>query len=1270
MATKIINNRVNFASVKNSYPYPDFLDVQLKSFSDFLQLDTPPEERKNDGLYKVFAENFPITDTRNNFVLEFLDYFIDPPRYTIAECLERGLTYSVPLKAKMKLYCTDPDHEDFGTFIQDVFLGTIPYMTANGTFVINGAERVVVSQLHRSPGVFFGQGQHANGTMLYSARIIPFKGSWIEFSTDINNVMFAYIDRKKKLPVTTMLRAIGYETDKDILQIFDLCEDVKVTKKNLKDAIGRKLAGNVMKTWNEDFADEDTGEVVSIERNEIVVERETELTADNIDAILESGVSSILLHKDEEMANKYSIIFNTLQKDPSHSEIEAVNYIYRQLRNADAADDASAREVFQNLFFSDKRYDLGEVGRYRINKKLGLTTDSDVRVLTKEDIIEIIKYLIKLINSNATVDDIDHLSNRRVRTVGEQLANQFSIGLARMARTIRERMNVRDNEVFQPTDLINAKTISSVINSFFGTNPLSQFMDQTNPLAEVTHKRRLSALGPGGLSRERAGFEVRDVHYTHYGRLCPIESPEGPNIGLISSLCLYAKINDLGFIVTPYRSVVDSKVDMDNDHVVYLTAEEEEEKIIGQGNAPLKEDGSFIRDYVKCRQDADYPVVTPDQVSLMDVAPQQIASVSAGLIPFLEHDDGHRALMGCNMMRQAVPLLHNDAPIVGTGLEKQVCEDSRTMITAEGEGVIEYVDATTIRILYDRSEDDEFVSFEPALKEYRIPKFRRTNQNMVIDLRPICNKGQRVKKGDILTEGYATENGELALGRNLLVAYMPWKGYNYEDAVVISERMVRDDVLTSVHVDEYSLEVRDTKRGVEEFTNDIPNVSEEATKDLDENGVIRVGARVEPGDIMIGKISPKGESDPSPEEKLLRAIFGDKAGDVKDTSLKANPSLSGVVIDKKLFSRATKTTESKRLDRQTLLKIDEEYEAKNEDLKDILVEKLLELTEDMVSQGVKDYSNAEIITKGNKFTMAALKNLDYEGIQSSGWTDDEHTNSLIQRLIMNYIRKYKQLDAEMKRRKFAITIGDELPSGVLQTAKVYIAKKRKIQVGDKLAGRHGNKGIVSKVVRMEDMPFLEDGRPVDLVLNPMGVPSRMNLGQIFEAILGAAGKRLGVKFATPIFDGAKLDDLKEWTDKAGLPNLCSTYIYDGETGERFDQPATVGITYFLKLGHMVEDKMHARSIGPYSMITQQPLGGKAQFGGQRFGEMEVWAIEAFGASHVLQEILTVKSDDVVGRSKAYEAIVKGDPMPTPGIPESLNVLLHELRGLGLSIKLD
>ncbi len=1268
--TKVVDNRVNFASVHNPLPYPDFLDVQLKSFRDFLQLDTPPEERKNDGLYKVFAENFPITDTRNNFVLEFLDYYIDPPRYSIDECLERGLTYSVPLKAKMKLYCTDPDHEDFGTFIQDVFLGTIPYMTANGTFVINGAERVVVSQLHRSPGVFFGQGVHANGTVLYSARIIPFKGSWIEFATDINNVMYAYIDRKKKLPVTTLLRAMGFEQDKDILQIFDLAEEIKVNKKNMKAAVGRKLAARVLKSWNEDFVDEDTGEVVSIERNEVIMERETELTEDNIGEILDSGASTILLHKDAEAANKYTIIFNTLSKDPSNSEKEAVNYIYRQLRNADPADDASAREVFQNLFFSDKRYDLGEVGRYRINKKLGLDINMDVRVLTKEDVIAIIKYLIQLVNSNVTVDDIDHLSNRRVRTVGEQLANQFAIGLARMSRTIRERMNVRDNEVFTPTDLINAKTISSVINSFFGTNPLSQFMDQTNPLAEVTHKRRLSALGPGGLSRERAGFEVRDVHYTHYGRLCPIESPEGPNIGLISSLCIYAKINDLGFIVTPYRTVHDHKVDMDNKDVVYLTAEEEEEKIIGQGNAPLSTDGKFLKETVKCRQDADYPVVTPDEVDLVDVSPQQIASVSASLIPFLEHDDGHRALMGCNMMRQAVPLIHNDAPIVGTGLEKQVCEDSRTMVTAEGDGVIEYVDATTIRILYDRTEEEEFVSFEPALKEYRIPKFRRTNQNMTIDLRPICNKGQRVKAGDILTEGYATENGELALGRNLLVAYIPWKGYNYEDAVVISERMVREDVLTSVHVDEYSLDVRETKRGVEEFTSDIPNVSEEATKDLDDNGVIRVGARVEPGDILIGKISPKGESDPSPEEKLLRAIFGDKAGDVKDSSLKANPSLSGVVIDKKLFSRAIKTRDSKKQDKVLLAKIDEEYEAKNNDLKDILVDKLMTLTEGKTSQGVKDYTGAEIITKGSKFTVPALKNLEFDGIQSNNWTDDDHTNALIQKLIMNYIRKYKLLDAEMKRKKFAISIGDELPSGILQMAKVYIAKKRKIQVGDKLAGRHGNKGIVSKVVRTEDMPFLEDGRPVDLVLNPMGVPSRMNLGQIFEAILGAAGQKLGCKFATPIFDGAKLDDLKEWTDKAGLPNLCSTYIYDGETGEKFDQPATVGVTYFLKLGHMVEDKMHARSIGPYSLITQQPLGGKAQFGGQRFGEMEVWAIEAFGASHVLQEILTIKSDDTVGRSKAYEAIVKGDTMPTPGIPESLNVLLHELRGLGLSIKLD
>ena len=1255
-------------------PYPDFLEVQLKSFKDFLQLDTPPELRKNDGLYKVFSENFPIADTRNNFVLEFLDYYIDPPRYSIEECLERGLTYSVPLKAKLKLFCTDPDHEDFDTVIQDVFLGPIPYMTSNGTFVINGAERVVVSQLHRSPGVFFGSSVHANGTQLYSARIIPFKGSWIEFATDINNVMYAYIDRKKKLPVTTLLRAIGFETDKDILEIFDLAEEVKVTRENLKKYAGRKLAARVLKSWVEDFVDEDTGEVVSIERNEVLLDRESVIDDDATELILNSNVPTILVHKDAQQDNgrssDYSTIFDTLQKDITNSEKEAVLFIYRQLRNADPADDASAREVINNLFFSDKRYDLGEVGRYRINHKLNLHTDMDVRVLTKEDIIEIIKYLIELVNSNAKVDDIDHLSNRRVRTVGEQLSNQFAVGLARMGRTIRERMNVRDNEVFTPTDLINAKTISSVINTFFGTNALSQFMDQTNPLAEVTHKRRLSALGPGGLSRERAGFEVRDVHYTHYGRLCPIESPEGPNIGLISSLCVFAKINDLGFIETPYRKVNNGVVDLSENGVQYMTAEEEEGKIIGQGNAPLNDDGTFIRSKVKCREDDDYPVVPPTEVDYMDVAPQQIASIAAALIPFLEHDDAHRALMGSNMMRQAVPLMRSEAPIVGTGIERQLCEDSRTMITAEGEGVVEYVDATTIRILYDRTEDEEFVSFEPALKEYRIPKFRRTNQSMTIDLRPICNKGDRVVKGQILTEGYSTEDGELALGKNLLVAYMPWKGYNYEDAIVLNERVVREDVLTSVHVEEFSLEVRETKRGMEELTSDIPNVSEEATKDLDDNGIIRIGARVTPGDIMIGKITPKGESDPSPEEKLLRAIFGDKAGDVKDASLKASPSLNGVVIDKKLFSKAVKTRAAKQQDKPRLAAIDEEFNDKVEDLKAILVDKLIELTKDKKCQGVKDYMGADLIAKDAPITASVLNSFDYTAVQLSGWTEDEHTNKLISQLIINYLKKYKVLDAEMKRKKFAITIGDELPSGIIQMAKVYIAKKRKIGVGDKMAGRHGNKGIVSKIVRQEDMPFLADGTPVDIVLNPLGVPSRMNIGQIFETVLGYAGLKLGVKFATPIFDGATLDDLCEWTDKAGLPRYCSTQLYDGATGEAFDQLATVGVAYMLKLGHMVEDKMHARSIGPYSLITQQPLGGKAQFGGQRFGEMEVWAVEAFGASHVLQEILTIKSDDVVGRSKAYEAIVKGDPMPTPGIPESLNVLLHELRGLGLSITLE
>ena len=1269
MASKIVDNRVNFASIKNPMPYPDFLDVQLKSFRDFLQLDTPPEERENDGLYKVFSENFPITDTRNNFVLEFLDYYIDPPRYSIDECLERGLTYSVPLKAKMKLYCTDPEHEDFGTVIEDVFLGTIPYMTSNGTFVINGAERVVVSQLHRSPGVFFSQGVHANGTALYSARIIPFKGSWIEFATDINNVMYAYIDRKKKLPVTTLLRAIGFESDKDILQIFDLAEEVKVNKKNLKEAVGRTLAGTVLKSWNEDFVDEDTGEVVSIERNEVIMERETVITKENMEDIIDSGASTILLHKDAESANKYSIVFNTLQKDPTNSEKDAVLYIYKQLRNADPADEASAKEVIQNLFFSDKRYDLGKVGRYRINKKLGLDTDEDVRILTKEDIIEIIKYLIQLVNSNATVDDIDHLSNRRVRTVGEQLSNQFSIGLARMSRTIRERMNVRDNEVFKPTDLINTKTISSVINSFFGTNPLSQFMDQTNPLAEITHKRRMSALGPGGLSRDRAGFEVRDVHYTHYGRLCPIETPEGPNIGLISSLCVFAKINNLGFIETPYRKVENSKVDLDNSHVTYLTAEIEEGQIIAQGNAPLNDDGTFVKNKVKARLDADFPVVAPEEVQLMDVSPMQIASIAASLIPFLEHDDANRALMGSNMMRQAVPLLRSEAPIVGTGIEKQLAHDSRTQIMAEGAGVIEFVDASVIRIRYDRTEDEEFVNFEDSVKEYIIPKFRMTNQSTTIDLRPICKKGQRVEKGMILTEGYATENGELALGRNLKVAFMPWKGYNYEDAIVLNERMVREDILTSVHVSEYSLEVRETKRGMEELTSDIPNVSEDATKDLDERGIVRVGAHVVPGDILIGKITPKGESDPTPEEKLLRAIFGDKAGDVKDASLKASPSLKGVIVKTNLYAKAQK--KKGKAANLELQQMDEEFEQRQVALKARLIEKLITLTDGKTSQGVKDFLGTEVIPKGEKFTAEYLKGIEeFDTINLSKWTTDAHKNDMIHDTIINYLRKSKEIDAELRRKKFDFSIGDELPSGIMQLAKVYVAKKRKIGVGDKMAGRHGNKGIVSRVVRQEDMPFLADGTPVDIVLNPLGVPSRMNLGQIFETVLGWAGRELGEKFATPIFDGASLDDLNSWTDKAGVPRYGKTYLYDGGTGERFDQPATVGVIYMLKLGHMVEDKMHARSIGPYSLITQQPLGGKAQFGGQRFGEMEVWALEAFGASHILQEILTIKSDDVVGRSKAYEAIVKGEPMPTPGIPESLNVLLHELRGLGLSINLE
>ncbi len=1269
MATITKTQRINFSAIKNQVPYPDFLDVQIKSFQDYFQLETTPENRKNEGLFQVFAENFPITDARNNFVLEFLDYFIDPPRYSIEECIERGLTYSVPLKAKLKLYCTDPEHEDFETIIQDVYLGTIPYMTPKGTFVINGAERVIVSQLHRSPGVFFGQSRHANGTKLYSARVIPFKGSWIEFATDINNVMYAYIDRKKKLPVTTLLRAIGFESDKDILNIFNLADEFKVSKTGMKKAVGRKLAARVLKTWVEDFVDEDTGEVVSIERNEVIIDRETVIEDHHTDLILDANVKSIILHKEDVNSADYAIIYNTLQKDTSNSEKEAVEHIYRQLRNAEPPDEETARGIIDKLFFSDKRYDLGVVGRFRINKKLNLDIPEDTKVLTREDIISIIKYLIELINSKADVDDIDHLSNRRVRTVGEQLYAQFGVGLSRMARTIRERMNVRDNEVFTPTDLINAKTLSSVINSFFGTNQLSQFMDQTNPLAEITHKRRLSALGPGGLSRERAGFEVRDVHYTHYGRLCTIETPEGPNIGLISSLCVFAKINKLGFIETPYRAVTDGNVDLANP-IVYLSAEQEFQKTIAQANVEMDNSGKIITQRVKARFGGDLPIVEPDKVDLIDVAPNQIASIAASLIPFLEHDDANRALMGSNMQRQAVPLLRPEAPIVGTGLEPLVARDSRVLINAEGEGVVEYVDANEIVIRYKRTDEERLVSFDEDVKRYQLTKFRKTNQSTCINLKPIVAKGEKVNKGQVLCDGYATQNGELALGRNLKVAFMPWKGYNFEDAIVISERVAREDIFTSLHIDEYVLEVRDTKRGLEELTNDIPNVSEEATRELDSNGLIRVGAEVKEGDILIGKITPKGETDPSPEEKLLRAIFGDKAGDVKDASLKAPPSLKGVVIDKKLFSRVIKDKKSKSDEKPIIAKLDEEYHQEAALLKNKLVEKLFTLVNGKTSQGVQTNFKEMIIPKGSKFAQKQLISIDYANINPGKWTTDKDCNEQIKILIHNYSIKANDLLGIYKRKKFALTVGDELPAGIVQLAKVYIAKKRKLKVGDKMAGRHGNKGIVARIVRDEDMPFLDDGTPVDIVLNPLGVPSRMNLGQIYETVLAWAGQKLNQKFFTPIFDGASIDDINHYTDKAGIPRFGRTFLTDGGTGEPFDQPATVGIIYMLKLGHMVDDKMHARSIGPYSLITQQPLGGKAQFGGQRFGEMEVWALEAFGAANILQEILTIKSDDVVGRAKAYEAIVKGENLPTPGIPESFNVLLHELRGLGLNISLD
>lgn len=1261
--------RINFASIASAIEYPDFLEIQIKSFKDFFQLDTLQENRRNEGLFKVFAENFPITDARNNFVLEFLDYFVDPPRYTIEECIERGLTYSVPLKAKLRLSCNDVEHEDFETIVQDVYLGTIPYMTPKGTFVINGAERVIVSQLHRSPGVFFGQTVHTNGSKLYSARIIPFKGSWIEFATDVNNVMYAYIDRKKKFPVTTLLRAIGYDSDKDILNIFDLADEIKVSKAGLKKVVGRRLAARVLKTWIEDFVDEDTGEVVSINRNEIILERDTLLEDEMIDMIVDAGVKSIILHKDENLHGDYSIIYNTLQKDTSNSEKEALEHIYRQLRNAEPPDEDSARQIIDKLFFSDKRYDLGEVGRYRINRKLGLNSASEVRVLTREDIIAIVKYLIQLSNSKADVDDIDHLSNRRVRTVGEQLYSQFGVGLARMARTIRERMNIRDNEVFTPADLINARTLSSVINSFFGTNQLSQFMDQTNPLAEITHKRRLSALGPGGLSRERAGFEVRDVHYTHYGRLCTIETPEGPNIGLISSLCVHAKINPMGFIETPYRQVENGRVQIEKD-VIFLSAEDEDERTIAQANAPLDAKGNFERDLVKCRLMGDFPIVVPGEVQFMDVAPNQIVGIAASLIPFLEHDDANRALMGSNMQRQAVPLLRPESPIVGTGLEGRVARDSRALLTAEGAGVVEFVDAKMITIRYDRNDDDRLVSFNGDAKTYYLTKFRKTNQYTSINHKPIVRKGQRVAKDEVLVEGYGTQKGELALGRNLKVAFMPWQGYNFEDAIVISERVVREDLYTSIHIEEFELQVRDTKRGEEELTADIPNVSEEATKDLDEHGIIRVGAHVKEGDILIGKITPKGESDPSPEEKLLRAIFGDKAGDVKDASLRVPPSMTGVVIDKKLFSRVKKDKMAKQEEKVLVEKLDIEYNREVDIVRNILIEKLLSLVEGKVSQGVTNTYRDEVVPKGTKFTKKMLGELDYSIVNPDGWLTDKDKSEQVKELLKNYLVRVSEILGEVKRKKFAIQVGDELPSGILQLAKVYVAQKRKLRVGDKMAGRHGNKGIVARIVRDEDMPFLANGTIVDIVLNPLGVPSRMNLGQIYESVLGWAGMELGLKFATPIFDGASLEEVLSYTEKAGVPDLGATYLHDGQTGRRFDQKTTVGVIYMLKLGHMVDDKMHARSIGPYSLITQQPLGGKAQFGGQRFGEMEVWALEAFGAANILQEVLTVKSDDIIGRAKTYEAIVKGDNLPVPSVPESFNVLLHELRGLCLDVSLD
>ncbi|MDI9357706.1 MAG: DNA-directed RNA polymerase subunit beta [Phycisphaerales bacterium] len=1309
--------RKTFGSQKYEVKIPDLLDIQIESFKNFFQFETTPDKRNDEGLFSVFKENFPITDNRNIFLLEFLDYFVDPPLYTMEECLERGLTFSVPLKAKLRLSCNDPEHVDFHTITQNVFFGNIPYMTPKGTFIVNGSERVVVSQLHRSPGVFFSQSLHPNGTKLYNARVIPFKGAWMEFTTDVNNTMYAYIDRKNKFPVTTLLRAIGYETDRDILELFDMAEAVTLNAKDSSKYEGRILAERVLRTWTEDEVDENSGEVITKIRTEVVIDRGEKLTPTEITKILELQ-DSVFLQKEQD--DSFSIIVNTFKKeDPAVVDAtSAAKYIYKQLRGGtDAPDDDTAKGIIDKSFFSDKRYDLGDVGRFKINRKLKLDkivkeiqkkatktasdkkrletiqADLEKRVLSKSDIVEIIKYLVKLTNDKAEIDDIDHLCNRRVKTVGEQLSAQFSLGLARIARTIKERLNVRDNEVFTPDELTNSRALSSVINTFFGTSQLSQFLDQTNPLSEITHKRRISALGPGGLSRDRAGFEVRDIHYSHYGRLCAIETPEGANIGLISSLCVYAKINNKGFIETPYYEVTNGKVNFDK--VKYLSPEQEDEMeddSTGSTNEPQEEgglkfpaiaqfnvsgEGGKIKDKVFCRVSDEFTEVDSKEVKYIDVAPNQIMGLSASLIPFLEHDDANRALMGSNMQRQAVPLIKPEVPIVGTGFEAKAAQDSKIQILSEGNGRVEYVDANEIHIRYEKNDMDKLVSFETDVKVYKLTKFIKTNMATCINLHPAVYKGDKVRKGDFLTEGYAIKDGEMALGRNLKVAFMPWKGYNFEDAIVISQKVVRDDWFTSIHVEEYELQVRETKLGNEILTSDIPNVSEDATKDLDENGVVRIGASIKEGDILIGKITPKGETDPTPEEKLLLAIFGEKAGEHKDASLRAPNGVEGTVIDKKLFERVVAGNRERTV---TIADVEKKHQKNIKELNAKVQAKLVELLKGKVCKtGIQNKFGEEIIEKGTKFNDKLITKLLNSGqdnenalqnVNSNDWTGEHATDKFINQLVHNFNIEFNKEIGRYKREKFNISIGDELPTGVIKLAKVYIAVKRKLKVGDKMAGRHGNKGIVAKIVREEDMPFLEDGTPVDIVLNPLGVPSRMNVGQIYETVLGWCGQKLGVNYATPIFDGAKPNDIVEKCKEAKIPDNGHTYLYDGETGERLHQKATVGVIYMIKLHHMVDDKMHARSIGPYSLITQQPLGGKAQFGGQRFGEMEVWALEAYGAANILQEMLTIKSDDIQGRSRTFDAITKGENLPRPGVPESFNVLTYELRGLGLDIKFE